>query len=83
MVYYIIACHKEKHTEQQLSEIMKSQVLKDGSRDIGVSFELTSEKVSFCRIVVKLLFVNLDGQNLIQSWITGCTYGANGLILEI
>jgi len=42
MVYYIIACHKEKHTEQQLSQIMQSQVLKDGNREIGVSFELTS-----------------------------------------
>ena len=36
MVYYIIACHKEKHSEQQLSQIMQSQVLKDGNREIGV-----------------------------------------------
>jgi len=47
MVYYIIACHKDKNNEQQLSQIMQTQVLRDGSRELGVSFELTNDKVTF------------------------------------
>jgi hypothetical protein len=41
MVYYIIACHKEKLTEQQVTELMNSNVLKDGGRVLGQSYELT------------------------------------------
>jgi len=41
MVYYIIACHKEKLTEDQIKELMDTQVLKEGSRSLGMSSELT------------------------------------------
>jgi len=42
MVYYIVACHKEDKNEQEVEQIVKTQVLKDNNgRDIGKCFSLT------------------------------------------
>ena len=41
MVYYIIACHKEKQSEQQCADMMNQQALKDGNKTLGEAYELT------------------------------------------
>jgi len=42
MVYYIIACHKDDHSENQTAQIIKGEVLQDNGRSLGEVYELTN-----------------------------------------
>ena len=59
MVFYIIACYKEKMRETDVGQIVQNQVLKDGQRVLGELYHLT-EGVSNqnSNIIALLLIIN-------------------------
>ena len=42
MVFYIIACHKDGQSEDAISKLLSSQVMKDNNRPIGEVYPLTN-----------------------------------------
>jgi hypothetical protein len=65
MVFYIIACHKEGKSEDDICQIVASQVLKDSNRVIGEVFPLTKSVSTY-----DYFNFNLGGQNPVQSWVS-------------
>jgi hypothetical protein len=42
--FFLLACHKEKHSEQQIASILNDQVLRDGGRTLGEATELNAQR---------------------------------------
>ena len=48
MVFYIIACHKEGQSEDAISKLIASWVLKENNRSLGELFPLTNTVSFLC-----------------------------------
>ena len=62
MPYYIVACNKEGHNEEQIHKLINDQVLVDQRRVIGQCFPLFGDRVSSNNFYYLTLFINRSGK---------------------
>ena len=83
MPYYIIACHKEGQTEDQVQNTIAQNVVKERNMVIGHCFPLTNDKVSKSDLFNLPFVVVLGQENWVQDRIFGPADGADGYFSEV